>query len=806
MTRSPDHSTPSIRRRTVLTGTAAAGAVSGAAAFTNPPSARADTVREPPESGLADLILDQVGRITPAFSPDVHHYTATAYRSLETLTIRPITRGGAKATVNGAAPDPDQHDRVSVPLSTGKNRIRITVTAGRTTQHFTVVVTRRDTDHRGRELVTGVTATSPVGETEDHPLSAICDGDRGTSWHPAGPLVAGDSDEKGVTSFTLDLGTVRCVGRIAGHVRTPEKTWYPDEWKTYVAIDVSVDGEDFTRAAEHATLRQDQDILYWELSDYYDSRYIRITLLAMDEDLDDDFGVEEMQVFALPRGTRPPARRRAPADGTQDHAFVPRGTHVTRAQELARHHGIVVGMWSPSDGYAAGSLDPGEYDDLAQPTAQFYDPPFRNLDFFASHPKATWGIAKAPGGSNGVEEAGDPHEYLPEALEPYASRFIDAQYGDEGGYSSSEVDAFARWYAFSRDAYPQAITHANQYDGSAWNELENMRHYVRTAQPDLLSFDRYYWQGGGAFGSGGPEAHEAVRSILSTGIWQTQRQAALEGLTGDGSEPILFGQYLDTFDHNGSQSQKSLVTSLSLASGMKWLSLFRMEINRFDGSPLFDVDGAPLRSYWEMAEILAGVRGLSPFLTALDHDHLAIAPGRHLEDEAETAGTAPTGFRMASVDDSADELSAHGITDVHATNVGTANDGLPGDVVLGLFSPLEGLTAHELDRVFTSAPSSAFMLVNGLIANAQLPSTMKRTRIDDGQHWQTAQEIRVEVAPPRGAHLRRIDPRTGRSSRVRLERERPSHHGKGDAGSAHARSFTTRIGGGQHELYFWAAR
>ena len=74
---------PAPRRRTVVAGAALAGGL----ALTTPPSAAAPHRRTaPPQpraaSGLADLILDQIGRLDPAFDPDITEYTATAYRSM----------------------------------------------------------------------------------------------------------------------------------------------------------------------------------------------------------------------------------------------------------------------------------------------------------------------------------------------------------------------------------------------------------------------------------------------------------------------------------------------------------------------------------------------------------------------------------------------------------------------------------------------------------------------------------------------------------------------------------------------------
>ena len=804
------HRTPRIadglapRRRTVIAGAALAGGL----ALTAPDAVATPHPRAtPPEprsaSGLADLIIDQIGCLEPAFDPEVTEYTGTAYRSLETVTVYPITTGdGVAVTVNGSAPDPEAHDRVSVDLELGDNTLTVLVDDGDRTAEYTVTLTKVDTDFRGRELVTGLTATSPVGEAEGRPLTAMFDGDESTSWHPAEPLAAGEPDEAGVTTFTIQLPEVRAVGRVSGHVLTPEGQWYPSEWESYLSIDLSEDGDTWEHAAHHATLRQDQGILYWELGDYYAAQYVRITLAGKDDRLHEKFGVQEIQVFALPAGVEPPQRHEPPADGGQESAYVPTGESVNRAQELVLAHGLVIAQWATSDGYAAGSLDAREFEDFAEPTAQFYDPDFGNRDFMAYSPKATWGIAKAPAGGNGIQDAGEPHEYIPEAMRPYQSRFIDAQYGDEGPYSDAEVEAFSRWFEFSREAYPQALTHSNQNNDSTWAQLENFRHYVRTAKPDLVSFDHYYWGGGDVFGSHGPAAWDATNHLLGLAVWRTQRQVALEGLTGDGSEPILFGQYLDAFDHNGSQSQKALVTSLSLASGMKWLSLFRIEINRYDGNSFFDIDGAPTRAYWEICDILHRARTLGAYLAPLTNDWIAVQPGSHLEDGEAVTNTVPRGYRTDSVEESLPALSEHGIARIDVTNTGTVNDGLPGDIAIGFFTPLPGLTGAQAEEYFGAEDPRAFMVVNGLIGTAELPSTKKLVRYDEGQHWQTEQEVTLVLIPPPGSELMRVDQMTGEAEQVEITRTPVGESGKGHE---HELSITVRIGGGQSELYYWTA-
>lgn len=801
-TTDPDKTALEPRRRTVLAGAAALGGLAAAAPTAYAaPHPHAPPHERQPDAGLADLVLDQIGRLEPAFDPSITAYTAKAYRSLDTVTVYPILLGeDVQVSINGNAPDPDAHDRVSVDLELGENLIVAEVDHAGSRTEYTVVVTKVDTDFRGRELVEGVTATSPVGEAEGRPLSAMFDGDDSTSWHPAEPLAAGEPEEEGVTTFTLELPQVRTVGRLAGHIRTPEGQWYPSEWETYLYIDVSEDGSSWTRAAHHATLRQDQDILYWEFGQYYRAGFVRITLASKDDRLHEDFGVQDMQVFALPEGVTPPERHDPPTDRGQDAAFVPTEESVNRAQELALAHGLIIAQWATSDGYAAGSLDAREFEDLARPTAQFYDPDFGNLDLMAYSPDATWGIAKAPSGGNGIQEAGDPHEYIPDAMRPYQADFIDAQYGDEGPYSTQEVDAFARWFEFSRETYPQAITHSNQNSNPTWADLENFRHYVRTARPDLASFDHYYWGGGDVFGDHGPVAWDATHHLLGMPVWQTQRQVALEGLTGDGSEPILFGQYPDAFDHNGSQSQKALVTSLSLASGMKWLSLFRIEINRYDGNSYFDIDGAPTRAYYEIADILHRARRLGRYLVPLTNDWVAVKPGAHREGGSAVPNDVATGYRLDSFDSSLPSLSEYGIAGIDVTNTGTANDGLTGDVTVGFFKPVPGMPQDTLAEVFGAEDPRAFMIVNGLIANAELPSTKKLVRYDAGQYWQTEQEVTVRLVPPAGADLMRVDQVTGEAERIQPDRTPVGEKGKGHE---HEMTVTVRIGGGQSELFFW---
>lgn len=754
------------------------------------------TASPPGHPVLADLILDQIGRLDQPFTAGKLSYSATAYRSLNQLGVYAVPASAdEQVSVNGQAPAADAKGRVTVPLKVGNNPITITVTQAGHSTDYTLKVHKVDTDYRGRVQVPGVTASSPVGSSDGHPVTALVDGDDATTWAPPSPFHAGSPDTTGVEQFTLDLNQERWVGRLTAKILTYNDTWFPDN--SHVQIDVSKDGNTWTTAADHAPLRADQGLIYWDFNRFYQGRYVRITLTQAEPKLLTWLEWRGVDVFALPQGATPPPNEAGPVKpGTPTSAaYVPNGADgVNRAQELAIENNIGWGAWTPAQGAAAGTPNAAEYNSLGRPFAQFYDPPLANSEFMSNNPNATWGLAKAPFANNGIGTAGTPRDFIPTSMKPYAANFVDAQFGDEGGYSTSEVDAFKQWFDYSKTNYPQAAVHANQNNGGAWTDIANMEHYVRTAQPDLLTFDDYYWGGGGVFGSFGPQPWQATSSLLSTRIWQTQRQAALEGLTGDGSQPIQFGQYLDGFDFNASQSQRALVTGLSLASGMKWLNLFRLECNRYDGGAMVDQDGAPLREWYEYADLMNTVKNFGTYLTPLTNQWLATEPGSHLQDGQTTTNPVSTGWHMDTFVKSGAANASYGVAGVHAKNIGgTVNNGLPGDVTLGYFAPTPGVKGDILKQRFGNTDPRAFTVVNGLSGQTQLPSTKQGTRYDNGQFWQTEQSITLDLVPPtHSSKLMQVDPSTGKPHPVPLSRS-----------ASGATQATITLGGGQTALMYW---
>ena len=360
---------------------------------------------------------------------------------------------------------------------------------------------------------------------------------------------------------------------------------------------------------------------------------------------------------------------------------------VNRAQALALQYGVMMPAWVPSEGYGRGGFDANKRDLTGRAFPMFYDLPMFNTAMMESLGKgAPWALAKAPTGKNSMCNVGEPRDFMNEYMLPYASTLVDIQYGNEGGFNRVESECFKNCFSWSKQNIPGAVVHANSWDDPSWYRDANLSYYVENAKPDLLSGDKYYW---GA--NGGPAPSRVVMDLLGTNTWKKQREYGLKGLTGDGSSPILYGQYLDyNWDANVSASEKSIVPSLGLVTGQKWFGLFRMEYNGYNRSSIIDHDGAPTRSFYEFSNIFGNVTYIGNYTKAMNSTFVAYKPGRYA-----ARGEAPSlsGYKygdFASGDEAKAANEAVGLVDMSVANVGFVNDGLPGDVVVGYFEQLKG--------------------------------------------------------------------------------------------------------------------
>jgi hypothetical protein len=234
-----------------------------------------------------------------------------------------------------------------------------------------------------------------------------------------------------------------------------------------------------------------------------------------------------------------------------------------------------------------------------------------------------------------------------------------------------------------------------------------MRNYMQFTEPDSLMSHRYDLSGHG----GSPtDFYDALGRY---------RRLSLDGNDGTGTEPIPFGFYLTTFHFDTdpgpyhSESKIRLQNFASWAFGAKYANSYVYEKTEPGGtidSDLFNGLGtsSPTPQFYNVAETNRQSRNLGPALVRLISTDLRMELGQHedcffntcfgpVENELPVRATAWN----ATVDPY--------ITGVSATNLGSKNDGLEGDVIVGYF---ESIDESFSDPGFENDPY--FMIVNGL--------------------------------------------------------------------------------------------
>lgn len=323
----------------------------------------------------------------------------------------------------------------------------------------------------------------------------------------------------------------------------------------------------------------------------------------------------------------------------------------------------------------------------------------------------------------------------------YMNHLVGLSLGDENNLNDRSAggvfDQNVAWFqaAKSNPAYNNTILYANSW-GSQLTD-QNLSDFVAQAKPDMISFDTYPW----IAGQGG--------AVTDWYTW-LRRYRVYANDAG-----IPFAVYRQTYhsDSEGrrdpSPSEQNLNTFAALAFGATYLADFTYNsgaTSLFDRFPSDPTHGAgdllPNDLYYRQATINQQARNLGPALVRLKqvNDYSAgytiagkgiyspnqvghttsmmIIRGKHMEGANAIYNALPSGFeqdREAPKD--ANGNSAYSdwvytgndpyLNGWSVTNPGTKNGGLPGDVILSWFTPL--------DESFDGAATNEryLMIVNG---------------------------------------------------------------------------------------------
>lgn len=785
---------------------------------------------------LENLILDRVYSLqalegknghtagSTGFVPEVRNYRGTAYESVDKVRVYPFAKSDtAEIRVNDEELNGEGYAEADVSVP-GEHDVKVEVRDGGKTSEYMVEIQKTDADYRGRKPIISdeENADSMSVETSENPEKLLeilnkenavvlpesgkADGSYAETsesfWSfPAEkmPDVSGklNGKEQAAQLFTVDLGRMYSISRIRA-VFGPANLSVK---KNKSRISVSEDGKSWLTPVDQGNLntgvQYHQNVTRYEFGGSYQARYIRFEVTNWQHP-QKELRMYQFMIYHDPEER--PEKQKPPENGSKPHEHEERHKNLSGGQATVIERGIPMTGWTPSRGYGRGIPTSDEAELFGYDGPLFYDPGFENLDYMLYNPDVLWSIAKAPFGGNGMGDAGKPREFVPESMKKYISNAVSFCFGDEGGYSRMEAEKFGEWFQWTREHYPGVILHTNQFPNQ-WSE-ENLREYMEIAQPDMLTWDDYYgdrnWANPSSIDLSKEEIQRnAARRLMNLPTWSRYRKLAWEGIDGTGEKPILFGQYLDAFAYNHSQSNKNLVANLSVLSGAKWLNFFRVEY-QFDRSYLFDEDGTPTRGLLEWGEIIDRIHAIDPQLTRLNNDWIMYKMGE-VGDRGSGSSAKADGFRSGDFDaeESREKNREFGLAQVEAESMSKEHEGKTGDIVLGYYHPLPGLYESEIREYFNgSAAPKSFMIMNGLTAGkAERYNEFKIRERERGSCENTKQKITVTA-----------EPEFARSHKLyKVNKDKRDESGKGiiEEVSIKDNKFTVILGGGETELYFW---
>ncbi|OQA66469.1 MAG: hypothetical protein BWY37_01448 [Firmicutes bacterium ADurb.Bin262] len=446
------------------------------------------------------------------------------------------------------------------------------------------------------------------------------------------------------------------------------------------------------------------------------------------------------------------------------------GKTLSEGNRIIMEKGIVLQAWVPSDTSGERCIPAGELKQLGFGPS-YYEGSMFNAALHAAEPGFLWGLAQAPtgGGSSSFEPTGE--EWMTPAQLQYADRLVSVCIGDENAYSDRQVLIFKQWFDDFRQRHPGVLMHSNQWCNQ-WTRKQ-MAEYMRVARPDLLTFDSYYFDIGA-----NPTPDWKMGAVLADSI-NFVRVPAMAGWDGSGRQPIPFGQYLLGYKTGDSppatgryeitESQKRATANMTLTMGGKWLNLFRIIYNA-DMFLLFDSEGRPTRHFDEYAQINRETRNLSPHLVKLQTTDVRVVRGLH-----KALGIIADNVRPKTVRDFT-PCAKYALDNIAVVNTGAENDGLSGDVYIGYFAALPGVSFESGKSRRYFAVCNALTSGNGLLPEQQ-----------HGSSAETAQQITLSVDAATGKNLYYVDALTGQTV--------PVETSTGEV------AFT--LGGGDMRLFFW---
>lgn len=293
----------------------------------------------------------------------------------------------------------------------------------------------------------------------------------------------------------------------------------------------------------------------------------------------------------------------------------------------------------------------------------------------------------------------------PNSARKYLQNFVMYKYKDEQGLTAKNIEEARMVFEGGRRLYPDTLFYISQPGRD--DSPSEIRNYMRKARPDILSWC-YYPFDGTTYSDYGGAKKLAITKYYS--YMAKYRLMGMEGIDGTGSKPIPVGHWVQAYlnkGHLASESEIRLNQFSGWVFGQKITIAWRYNSTSDDYHTILfsdDKDARPTKVFGYFAETNRQSRNLGPALVCLTSSDVRCIPGWH-RNQADTTVKNPWPRNVRRWNSVADPY----IKRISATNIGSKNNGLRGDVLVGYFKPLlESMDGEKFkDQIY-------FMIVNGL--------------------------------------------------------------------------------------------
>lgn len=249
--------------------------------------------------------------------------------------------------------------------------------------------------------------------------------------------------------------------------------------------------------------------------------------------------------------------------------------HLSLAtSEFSRGREILLNKGLQIEGFVYPTLE-DTWDEVGLNISQLQNAHFTAVNFVWNNKVENY-LGSPPGEMLWSRHFYRTEQTLRQSEQAYLPNLVSLQYRDEQSITHPQnlIDA-KNWLAGMRTACPNTISYLNQAATAA--SEQQLRYFVRYAQPDMIMFDLYPFSGDVSwdpYKNGSLTCYSHFLERL-----QVYRTVGLEGIDGTGAKPIPYAVYLQakrtgTLEHRASESEIRLNQFIPWAFGYTFVTAY----------------------------------------------------------------------------------------------------------------------------------------------------------------------------------------------------------------------------------------